>query len=63
MSIGQRDGIQDLLKNMAQAPAVAETTEKKDSGMKKLKLKLDKSFAGLLTLREITKDALLNHKK
>lgn len=49
--------------NLAHKPIVNETLEKKEIWLKKLKAKLDKSFATLLAKKDLTKDALLDHKK
>lgn len=61
MSIGQREEIQGLLGNLTQKPA--EGMEKNEKILKKLKASLDKSFAALLGRKDLTRDALMVHKK
>lgn len=63
LSIGQREAIQKLLLNLSPKPAVIDPIEKTENCLKKLKGKLDKSFTALIAKRQITKQALLNHKK
>jgi hypothetical protein len=41
----------------------AEGMENNEKILKKLKASLDKSFATLLSRKEVTKDALMTHKK
>jgi hypothetical protein len=61
VSIGQRESIQNMLGNLKSTPN--ETSDKNDALLKKLKANLDKSFTVLLTKREVTKDALISHRK
>ena len=63
LSIGQREAIQSLLANLTQQPPAIDPIEKTENCLKKLKAKLDKCLTSLMIKKQITKQALLNHKK
>lgn len=62
MSIGQRSSIQSLLGEHVKSNAEP-SPDKTEMLVKKLKASFDKSFMALLSRKDLTKDALLSHKK